>query len=223
MQRSSPLPSTGLSRLEASMVPPEVAPAPMTVWISSMNRIASRRSRSASITPLMRSSKSPRNRVPASSAPRSRAMMRIPRNIAGTSPAAMRHAIPSTIAVLPTPASPTSTGLFLWRRPRICRARATSGPRPISGSKAPAAARAVRSAVNRSSICREVPLRASSGGFAGVSAAGATSPWEITSSTSTRETPCSWRKYTAWESASSSSAASRSPACTFSRSALRAW
>ncbi len=40
MQRISPLASTGLIRLEASITPPEAAPAPMTVWISSMNRIA---------------------------------------------------------------------------------------------------------------------------------------------------------------------------------------
>ena len=33
--------SAGFSRLEASIAPPEVAPAPITVWISSMNRIAS--------------------------------------------------------------------------------------------------------------------------------------------------------------------------------------
>jgi hypothetical protein len=29
-----------LSRFDASIAPPEVAPAPITVWISSMNRIA---------------------------------------------------------------------------------------------------------------------------------------------------------------------------------------
>ena len=40
MQRSSPLVSAGLMRFEASMTPPEAAPAPITVWISSMNRIA---------------------------------------------------------------------------------------------------------------------------------------------------------------------------------------
>ena len=40
MQRSVPLASAGLSRLEASIAPPLVAPAPITVWISSMNRIA---------------------------------------------------------------------------------------------------------------------------------------------------------------------------------------
>ena len=34
--------SAGLSRFDASIAPPEVAPAPITVWISSMNRMASR-------------------------------------------------------------------------------------------------------------------------------------------------------------------------------------
>ena len=40
MQRSVPLASAGFRMLEASIEPPLVAPAPMTVWISSMNRIA---------------------------------------------------------------------------------------------------------------------------------------------------------------------------------------
>jgi len=40
MQRTVPDASAGLSRLDASIEPPEVAPAPITVWISSMNRIA---------------------------------------------------------------------------------------------------------------------------------------------------------------------------------------
>ena len=40
MQRSTPDCSAGFSRFEASIAPPDVAPAPMTVWISSMNRIA---------------------------------------------------------------------------------------------------------------------------------------------------------------------------------------
>ena len=38
---------------------------------------------------------------------------------AGTSPFTMACASPSTTAVLPTPASPTRTGLFLVRRERI--------------------------------------------------------------------------------------------------------
>ena len=37
MQRSSPDCSEGFSRFDASIEPPDVAPAPMMVWISSMN------------------------------------------------------------------------------------------------------------------------------------------------------------------------------------------
>ena len=40
MQRSSPDCSAGFSRFDASIEPPDVAPAPMMVWISSMNRTA---------------------------------------------------------------------------------------------------------------------------------------------------------------------------------------
>ena len=40
MQRSTPEANAGFSRLPASMVPPEAEPAPTSVWISSMNRIA---------------------------------------------------------------------------------------------------------------------------------------------------------------------------------------
>ncbi len=52
-----------------SIVPPETAPAPTVEWISSMKRIAFGLAASALITALKRSSKSPRKRVPASSAP----------------------------------------------------------------------------------------------------------------------------------------------------------
>ena len=50
---------------------PEAEPAPMMVWISSMNRIAPGTFFSAASTPLRRFSKSPRYLVPATSAPRS--------------------------------------------------------------------------------------------------------------------------------------------------------
>ena len=40
MQRSSPFASAGLRMFEASIEPPDAAPAPMMVWISSMKRIA---------------------------------------------------------------------------------------------------------------------------------------------------------------------------------------
>ncbi len=60
MQRSAPEARAGLSRLPASMVPPEAEPAPTSVWISSMNRMAPDCSSSAVSTCLTRSSKSPR-------------------------------------------------------------------------------------------------------------------------------------------------------------------
>ena len=71
MQRSSPLASAGLIRFDASMTPPEAAPAPITVWISSMNRIAPGCFFSSASTPFRRFSKSPRYLVPAISEPRS--------------------------------------------------------------------------------------------------------------------------------------------------------
>ena len=65
---------------------------------------------------MSRSSNSPRYFAPATIAPRSSATSRLPRSDSGTSPATMRCARPSTTAVLPTPGSPISTGLFLVRR-----------------------------------------------------------------------------------------------------------
>ena len=73
MQRISPLVKTGLRMLEASMEPLLVAPAPTMVWISSMKRMDLGRRFSSAITPFRRCSKSPRNLVPASIPPRSRA------------------------------------------------------------------------------------------------------------------------------------------------------
>src|SRR5688572_22657368 len=63
----------------------------------------------------------------------------------------MRCAKPSTIAVLPTPAGPTSTGLFFpWRR-RMSISREISSARDRTGSSRPARASAVRSRVKRAS------------------------------------------------------------------------
>ncbi len=73
MQRISPFVSTGLMRFDASMTPPEAAPAPITVWISSMNRMAPGCFLSSVITPFRRFSKSPRYLVPAISEPMSSA------------------------------------------------------------------------------------------------------------------------------------------------------
>mgnify|MGYP000388753451 CR=1 FL=1 len=59
------------SSIGAIIAPPLVAPAPITVWISSMNRIEPGWSFNALSTPFRRCSKSPRYLVPASSAPMS--------------------------------------------------------------------------------------------------------------------------------------------------------
>ena len=91
-------------------------------------------------TAFRRSSNSPRYFAPASSAPRSSATTRRSRSDSGTSPETIRWARPSTIAVLPTPGSPISTGLFLVRRERIWMTRRISASRPITGSSLPSSA-----------------------------------------------------------------------------------
>ena len=89
----------------------------------------------SSSTALSRSSNSPRYFAPATMAARSRESNRLPRNDSGTSPATIRWASPSTTAVLPTPGSPISTGLFFVRRERTCTTRRISLSRPITGSR----------------------------------------------------------------------------------------
>ena len=66
------------------------------------------------------------------------------RSDSGTSPFTIRWARPSTIAVLPTPGSPISTGLFLVRRESTCITRRTSSSRPMTGSSFPFRASSVR-------------------------------------------------------------------------------
>ena len=51
---------------------------------------------------------------------------------------------PSTTAVLPTPGSPISTGLFLVRRDSTCMTRSISFSRPMTGSSLPSRASCVR-------------------------------------------------------------------------------
>ena len=63
----------------------------------------------------------------------------------GTSLATIFWARPSTMAVLPTPASPSSTGLFFVRRQSTWMTRSISSCRPITGSSWPSRASSVRS------------------------------------------------------------------------------
>ena len=119
MQCNSPLASFGFNRLPASMEP-SVLPAPTILWISSMNRMILPSDFSTSFkTAFNLSSNSPLNLAPAISAPISSAKMVLSFKPSGTSPFRIRGARPSTTAVLPTPGSPMSTGLFLVLLERI--------------------------------------------------------------------------------------------------------
>ena len=203
MHLSVPFESAGFSRLLASSVPPLAAPAPISVCISSINKIASGRSASCFITAFKRCSKSPLYLVPASNAPISSEYTVAFANISGISLPTMRLAKPSAMAVLPTPASPTSSGLFLRRRHKVCMTRSSSGARPISGSILPAATCAFRLRVNCSKAPVGVPSASTSdsapSGFESPSGIFAT-PCEIKFTTSKRVMPCWCKKNTACES-----------------------
>src|SRR5919109_131407 len=149
--RSSPRESIGFKRFAASTAP-SAAPAPTIVCSSSMKRTISPSAFLISeSTALIRSSNSPRYFEPASRAPMSSAHTRLPFRPSGTSPATMRCARPSAIAVFPTPGSPISTGLFFVRRERTWMTRRISSSRPMTGSSLPCSAACVRSRPNFSS------------------------------------------------------------------------
>ena len=145
MQWSSPRASMGFNRLPASMLP-SVRPAPTMLCSSSINRMILPSLRFTSPnTALSRSSNSPRNLAPAIRAPMSREKIRRSFNPAGTSPRTIRWASPSAMAVLPTPGSPISTGLFLLFRDRMRITFRTSSSLPITGSSFCCSASATRS------------------------------------------------------------------------------
>ncbi|MCY1175498.1 hypothetical protein D9M73_157400 [compost metagenome] len=146
-QCSSPRARAGLSMLPAS-IEPSPLPAPTMVCSSSMNRMICPSCFDSSLSrDFRRSSNSPRYLAPAISAPMSRDNRRLPLRPSGTSPLMMRWARPSAMAVLPTPGSPISTGLFLVRRCSTWMVRRISSSRPITGSSLPSSARLVRSTV----------------------------------------------------------------------------
>ena len=142
---SSPRASIGFRRFPASMAP-SVFPAPTMLCSSSMNRmILPSAFFISSSTALRRSSNSPLNFAPAISAPISSANTVLSFSPSGTSPAKILCAKPSTTAVLPTPGSPISTGLFFVRLDKILMARLISSSRPITGSSLPDLAISTRS------------------------------------------------------------------------------
>ena len=145
MVRSSPRASCGLSKLEASTAP-SAAPAPTMVWSSSINKMIAPCEEVTSFrNALSRSSNSPRYLAPAIMLPRSIEMRRLFLSESGTSPATMRRARPSTMAVFPVPGSPIRTGLFFVLRESTCMTLRISLSRPITGSIFPSRAAAVRS------------------------------------------------------------------------------
>ena len=134
MQCSSPRASIGFSRLPASIAP-SVLPAPTMVCSSSIKRMISPSLFFTSCSTLFsRSSNSPRYLAPATSAPISRLNTLRFFRFSGTSPRTMRCASPSAMAVLPTPGSPISTGLFFVFRLRMRITLRISASRPITGS-----------------------------------------------------------------------------------------
>ena len=149
---SSPRASAGFSMLEAS-IEPSAAPAPTTVCSSSMKRIRSSEfSRTSSMTFLSRSSNWPRYWVPATMPERSSCTTRLPLRVSGTSSLTILWAMPSTMAVLPTPGSPMRTGLFLVLRERTSMVVSTSSARPMTGSSFPSLAIWVRSRLYSSRV-----------------------------------------------------------------------
>ncbi len=144
IMRSSPRASIGFSMFAAATLP-SPPPAPIRVCSSSM-KVMMRPSESliSFSTAFNRSSNSPRYFAPATSAARSSETSCLSFSESATSPATMRCASPSTTAVLPTPGSPMSTGLFLVRRVSTWLTRRISESRPITGSSLPARAISVR-------------------------------------------------------------------------------
>ena len=135
----SPLAKAGFNMLAASRDPGD-PPAPIMVWISSMNRIMSGLFSSSLIIELSLSSNCPRYFVPATMPAISKPTMRFRDNEGGALCCIILHARPSTIADFPTPGSPISTGLFFLRLLRICARRSISAVLPMTGSSLPSSA-----------------------------------------------------------------------------------
>ena len=140
----SPRPRAGFRMFAASMAP-SAEPAPTMVCSSSMKTMTSPARCTSFMMHLTLSSKSPRYFVPASMEARSSVTMRRFLSVSGTSPRATRRARASATAVLPTPGSPTRTGLFFVRRESIWMTRLISRSRPTTGSMPPLPAMSVRS------------------------------------------------------------------------------
>ena len=99
-------------------------------------------------TAFRRSSNSPWYFAPAISAPMSNEYIFLLLRFSGTSPSTIFWAMPSEIAVFPTPGSPTRIGLFLVLLLRIWRTLLISSSLPMTGSSLPWAALSLRLTAN---------------------------------------------------------------------------
>ena len=140
----SPRANAGLIMLPAS-IPPSALPAPTNSWISSINRMMLSFCSSSLISCCILCSNWPRIPVPWTIETIFSEIIRLFCSLAGTDPSTICCAKPSTTAVLPTPASPIRTGLFLVRLFKISMTLAISLSRPITGSIFPFFARLVKS------------------------------------------------------------------------------
>ena len=147
----SPRANAGFSILAAS-IEPAAEPAPTNVWISSMNRMTSGFFCNSLIMERIRSSNWPRYLVPATTEAISSVTTRLLNKMRDTFFSTIRSANPSTMADLPTPGSPISTGLFFLRRLSIWATRSISFSRPTTGSNFPSSAALVKSVPKLSRI-----------------------------------------------------------------------
>ena len=191
MHWNSPRANAGLSMLAAS-IDPAAEPEPTMVCNSSMKRIMSRLALSSCIMFLMRSSNCPRYFVPATTDARSSDRMRLLKSTCETLCSLMRMASPSTMADLPTPGSPISTGLFFFLRLRICDTRIISRSLPTTGSRPPWSASVVRSVQNWSSAgVADLPVsRRAVLSYAGASVCSSSPPNDISTSSLSSLSSC---------------------------------
>ena len=126
-----PRDKAGFSMFAASMEP-GAEPAPTMVCISSMKMMMSGLFSISLIRVLMRSSNCPRYLVPATMPAMSRAITRLLKSTGEVCFLAMNMASPSTMALLPTPGSPMSIGLFFFLRHRISVTRLISSSLPTT-------------------------------------------------------------------------------------------
>ena len=148
---SSPLANAGF-RILAASIAPSAAPAPISVWTSSITKITLPADFISSIIFFSLSSNSPLYFVPATRSPMSKVRTRFSSKISGISPCWILWAKPSAIAVLPTPGSPIKTGLFLVLLPSIWTTLSISACLPTTGSSFDSLANLVKFVPNSSNV-----------------------------------------------------------------------